>query len=68
MNHAICLGGPCHGVMTDIDQDIGTLAVPVPRTSPDEVAVYRITGERVRYSDQPEPFVVLHWAGCSCEA
>ncbi|GGQ19390.1 hypothetical protein [Streptosporangium pseudovulgare] len=61
---AICLGGPCHGLLTRIDQDVGLLAVPIPRRSPDEPARdagYRVTGERVRYHGHAEPYVVLHW-------
>ncbi|WP_219469193.1 hypothetical protein [Nonomuraea rhizosphaerae] len=63
--NAICLGGPCHGLLTHIDQDIGILAVPVPRRSPDEPersAGYRVTRERVRYHGQAEPYIALHWA------
>ncbi|MEV4109389.1 hypothetical protein [Nonomuraea sp. NPDC049695] len=73
--NAICLGGPCHGLLTHIDQDIGILVVPVPRRSPDEPEVcarYRITRERVRYCGQVEPYIALHWADppppCSCGA
>lgn len=42
--NVICLGGPCHGLLTHIDQDIGVLAIP--RRHPDEperLAGYRIT-------------------------
>ena len=75
--NAICLGGPCHGLLTHIDQDIGTLTIPVPQCSsnePDKTetgARYRITRERVRYCGQAEAYVALHWDGppdppCSC--
>ncbi|MFC4114508.1 hypothetical protein [Nonomuraea zeae] len=73
--NAICLGGPCHGLLTHIDQDIGVLVVPVPRRLPGEpeaCARYRVTRERVRYSGRNEPYVALHWADapppppCSC--
>ncbi|MEW1841578.1 hypothetical protein AB0392_26870 [Nonomuraea angiospora] len=69
--NAICLGGPCHGLLTHVDQDIGILTVPVPRLSPDEpetCARYRITRERVRYFGQAEPYIALHWVDppCSC--
>ncbi|WP_433424272.1 hypothetical protein ACQP1V_17705 [Microtetraspora malaysiensis] len=63
--NAICLGGPCHGMLTHIDQDIGILLVPVPRCSPDEPethARYRVTRERVSYHGHAEPYVALHWA------
>ncbi|WP_203968434.1 hypothetical protein, partial [Sphaerisporangium melleum] len=62
--NAICLGGPCHGLLTHIDQDIGILSVPVPRRSPEEpeaCACYRVTRERVRYWGQPQPYIALHW-------
>ncbi|MGP4105217.1 hypothetical protein [Nonomuraea sp. KM90] len=73
--NAICLGGPCHGLLTHVEQDIGFLAIPVPRRRPDEpeqLAGYRITRERVRYCGQATPYIALHWAGppappCSCE-
>lgn len=71
--NAICLGGPCHGLLTRVDQDIGVLTFPVPRRSPDEPAAdarYLITRERVRYHGR-EPYIALHWAGppapsCPC--
>lgn len=68
--NAICLGGPCHGLLTHIDQDIGVLDVPVPHRAPDEpetCARYRITRERVRYCDRPTSYIALHWA-CDCSA
>lgn len=72
--NAICLGGPCHGLLTQIEQEAGTLAVPVPRGSPSDpvsCARYRITKERVRYAGQAEPYIALHWAdappACACE-
>ncbi|MET8142388.1 hypothetical protein ABZU32_18935 [Sphaerisporangium sp. NPDC005288] len=72
--NAICLGGPCHGLLTHIDQDIGVLFVPMPRRSPEEpetCARYRVTRERVRYCGRAEPYIALHWAdppdpACSC--
>ncbi|MEU7744345.1 hypothetical protein [Nonomuraea sp. NPDC049158] len=67
--NAICLGGPCHGLLTHVDQDIGILTIPVPRRSPDEPeqrAGYRVTRERVRYCGQTEPYIALHWAGPPC--
>ncbi|GAA1262352.1 hypothetical protein Psi02_74780 [Planotetraspora silvatica] len=76
-HNAICLGGPCHGMLTHIDQDIGVLAVPVPRRSPDDpeaVASYRVTRERVHHPSCSDPFIALHWADqaaqvcpCGCE-
>ncbi|MCF6471827.1 hypothetical protein FAF44_26040 [Nonomuraea sp. MG754425] len=63
--NAICLGGPCHGLLTRVEQDIGILTIPVPRQSPDQPetrARYRITRERVRYWGQAEAYVALHWA------
>lgn len=68
--NAICLGGPCHGLLAHIDQDIGVLDVPVPHRAPDEpetCARYRITRERVRYCDRPTSYIALHWA-CDCSA
>ncbi|MEV5407553.1 hypothetical protein AB0K60_01775 [Thermopolyspora sp. NPDC052614] len=73
---AICLGGPCHGLLVHVEQDVGVLGVPVPRRSPDEPvrhAGYRITGERVRYFGRAEPYIALHWVGpaesaCECSA
>ncbi|WP_433440299.1 hypothetical protein [Nonomuraea sp. CA-141351] len=74
-HNAICLGGPCHGLLTRIDQDIGILAIPVPRRSPEEPelsADYRVTRERVCYHGQHEPYIALHWAGepgtCGCSS
>ncbi|WP_188193740.1 hypothetical protein [Nonomuraea sp. SYSU D8015] len=72
--NAICLGGPCHGLLTHVDQDIRILTVPVPRCSPEEpeaCARYRITRERVRYWGRSGPYIALHRAGpphspCSC--
>ncbi|MET8991817.1 hypothetical protein ABZW49_40750 [Nonomuraea wenchangensis] len=69
--NAICLGGPCHGLLTHVDQDIGVLAVPVPCRSPGQsetYARYRVTRERVRYHGRAEPYIALHWADppCSC--
>ncbi|MFI6485545.1 hypothetical protein ACIBH1_47090 [Nonomuraea sp. NPDC050663] len=67
--NAICLGGPCHGLVTHIDQDIGILYVPIPRHSPDEPeqhACYRVTHERVQYHGQAEPYIALHWADLPC--
>jgi hypothetical protein len=71
--NAICLGGPCHGMLTHIDQDIGTLTVPVPHRSPEEpetTARYRVTRERVHHPSCAGPFIVLHWAAppstCPC--
>ncbi len=73
-HNAICLGGPCHGMLTHIDQDIGLPAVPIPRRSPDELettASYRVTRERVHHPSCADPFIALHWAdppdpACSC--
>ncbi|AWS42824.1 hypothetical protein [Streptosporangium sp. 'caverna'] len=63
-HNAICLGGPCHGMLTHIDQDIGILTVPVPRRSPEEpeAARYRVTRERVHHPCCAEPFIALYWA------
>ncbi|MGI5158760.1 hypothetical protein [Microbispora sp. CA-102843] len=64
--NAICLGGPCHGLLTHIDQDIGILTILVPRRSPEdpELSVdYRITRERVCYHGRQQPYIALHWAG-----
>ncbi|MFF5206246.1 hypothetical protein [Streptosporangium sp. NPDC000396] len=74
-HNAICLGGPCHGMLTHIDQDIGTLTVPVPRRSseePETSARYRVTRERVHHPCRAEPFIALYWADqpasmCPCE-
>lgn len=54
MCNAICLGGPCHGLLTYVEQDVGTLTVRGVR--------YRVTRERVRYCGQAEPYIALHWA------
>ncbi|MEV8637152.1 hypothetical protein AB0395_36475 [Streptosporangium sp. NPDC051023] len=68
--NAICLGGPCHGMLVHIDQDIGLVAVPVPYRRPgDPEAHYRVTSERVHHPSHTEPFVALHWAdppACPC--
>jgi hypothetical protein len=59
--NAICLGGPCHGALVRIGQDIGRVLVPL--SSPDDgAAKYHVTRERVRYPSCREPLVVLHWA------
>ncbi|MFG1704559.1 hypothetical protein ACFLIM_15315 [Nonomuraea sp. M3C6] len=63
--NAICLGGPCHGLLTHIDQDIGILTIPVPCRSPSDAAAgarYRITRERIRYHGRPAPYIALRWA------
>jgi hypothetical protein len=63
--NAICLGGPCHGLLTHIHQDIGTLTVAVPggRSGGEpETARYRVTRERVHHPSHPEPYIALHWA------
>jgi hypothetical protein len=73
--NAICLGGPCHGMLTHIDQDIGTLTVRVPYLEPEEAdaaARYLVTRERVHHPGCVLPVIALHWAGrpapCSCES
>ncbi|MFI6501572.1 hypothetical protein [Nonomuraea typhae] len=68
--NAICLGGPCHGLLTHVDQDIGILDIPIPCPAPGEDrAPYRITRERVRYWGRAEPYIALHWTGaCPCSS
>jgi hypothetical protein len=64
-HNAICLGGPCHGMLTRIGQDIGTLSVQIPYRSseePEATARYRITRERVHHPSCAEPLIALHWA------
>ncbi|MEZ0072055.1 hypothetical protein [Planotetraspora sp. GP83] len=76
-HNAICLGGPCHGMLTHIDQDIGIVTVPVPSHSPehpedpedaDATARYRVTRERVHHPSCAEPFIALHWADPPAES
>ncbi|GAA4585975.1 hypothetical protein GCM10023194_30520 [Planotetraspora phitsanulokensis] len=64
-HNAICLGGPCHGMLTHIEQDIGLVTVPVPPPSPGLPAAgapYRVTHHRVHHPSFAEPFTALHWA------
>jgi hypothetical protein len=63
--NAICLGGPCHGMLIRIDQDIGILRIPLPPPSARKstaTAGYRITRNRVHHPSCREPFVALSWA------
>ncbi|MDF5752254.1 hypothetical protein [Spongiactinospora sp. TRM90649] len=69
--NAVCLGGPCHGLLTRVDQDLGLVRVPVPNdTGPDDTgprgtvtAEYLVTRERVHQPGQSGPLLALHWAG-----
>lgn len=74
-DNAICLGGPCHGMFTHIDQDIGTVTVGVPDLGPEgagAAARYRVTRDRIHHPGCAVPVVALHWAGspapCHCES
>ncbi|MGH3391777.1 MAG: hypothetical protein ACRDOO_23145 [Actinomadura sp.] len=58
--NAICLGGPCHGTLTHIRQDIGSIDVPLPPPD-DGTADYHITRERVHHPSCRVPLIVLHW-------
>ncbi|MEV5411305.1 hypothetical protein AB0K60_21000 [Thermopolyspora sp. NPDC052614] len=63
--NAICLGGPCHGMLTHIRQDVGVLDIPLPTRpsdDPEETARYRITVGRVHHPSSAEPFIILRWA------
>lgn len=58
--NAVCLGGPCHGTLTQIGQDIGSIDVPLP--PPDDGSTgYHITKERIHHPSCHAPLVVLHW-------
>ncbi|GAA1017305.1 hypothetical protein Aple_033530 [Acrocarpospora pleiomorpha] len=57
--NAICIGGPCHGLLVRIDQDVGVLRID-HETLPD--ARYRVTADRVHHPSSSQPFVVLSWA------
>ncbi|GAA0401083.1 hypothetical protein GCM10010160_32460 [Acrocarpospora corrugata] len=57
--NAICLGGPCHGLLVHIDQDVGVLRIDhqsLPR------ARYRVTARRVHHPSAARAFIVLSWA------
>jgi hypothetical protein len=58
--NAICLGGPCHGMLTHIDQDIGSVSVPLPPPE-DGTTDYHVTRERVHHPSRRSPLTVLHW-------
>lgn len=58
--NAICLGGPCHGMLVRVDQDIGSVVVPLPAPKTG-TADYHITSERVHHPSCPAPLIVLHW-------
>jgi hypothetical protein len=61
MINAICLGGPCHGTLTHIDQDIGSIDVPLPPPDDGTTTGYHITKERSHHPSCRAPLVVLHW-------
>ncbi|WP_459801379.1 hypothetical protein [Herbidospora sp. RD11066] len=52
--NAICIGGPSHGLLLTITQEIGILDV--------EESQYRVTTRRLHHPSCREPFVVLAWA------
>lgn len=58
--NAICLGGPCHGKVAHIDQDIGLVVVPLP---PPAVGTteYHVTSESIHHPSSRTPLTVLHW-------
>jgi hypothetical protein len=60
LDNAICLGGPCHGKVVRIEQDIGLVDVPLP--PPDSGTTdYRITAESIHHPSSRIPLTVLHW-------
>ncbi|MEU4234505.1 hypothetical protein AB0F17_60385 [Nonomuraea sp. NPDC026600] len=61
--NAICVGGPCDGMLTRIHQDIGI--VPVPVGPPCLSIAYRITSRRVHHPSSDVPFTVLTWVDAS---
>ncbi|GAB1820442.1 hypothetical protein [Herbidospora sp. RD11066] len=54
--NALCIGGPRHGMLTRVGQDIGVVHVPTGEP-------YRITKRRSHHPSSEIPFVVLEWAG-----
>ncbi|ROO86090.1 hypothetical protein EDD29_3653 [Actinocorallia herbida] len=60
--NAICHGGPFHGALVRVDQDVGIVAVADPGGADGVEAGYRITRDRVWHPSSAVPFVVLTWA------
>jgi hypothetical protein len=58
--NAICLGGPCHGKVTRIDQDIGMVTVPLPSPATG-TADYHVTAESIHHPSSRDPLTVLRW-------
>ncbi len=56
--NALCIGGPCHGMLTRVGQHIGVVHLPAGEP-------YRITRRRSHHPSSDIPFVVLEWAGGS---
>jgi hypothetical protein len=62
--YAVCLGGPCHGMLTRIDQHLGHVDLPVPdRDGQGAPAVpparYHVTRERMHHPVLADPITVL---------
>jgi hypothetical protein len=58
--NAICLGGPCHGKVTHIDQDIGLVTIPLPPPA-SGTTEYHVTAESIHHPSSRDPLTVLHW-------
>ncbi|MEU8399931.1 hypothetical protein AB0C28_32505 [Nonomuraea sp. NPDC048892] len=61
--NAICVGGPCDGMLTHIEQDVGVVRVRLKPDLQTRGVRYRITAGRVHHPSCNAPFVVLSWAG-----
>ena len=59
--NAICVGGPCDGMLTRIEQDIGVVQVSFGLDGHTQSARYLITLGRVHHPSRPDPFTVLIW-------
>lgn len=62
--NAICVGGPCDGMLTRILQDVGIVQVPIDVSLR---SAYRITSGRVHHPSSDIPFTVLTWADTAME-
>ncbi|MDX6740689.1 hypothetical protein [Actinocorallia sp. A-T 12471] len=60
--NAMCHGGPFHGALVFVEQEVGIVVVADPGGADGVEARYLITRERVWHPSSAVPFVVLVWA------
>ncbi|MCD0452984.1 hypothetical protein LO762_27945 [Actinocorallia sp. API 0066] len=60
--NAVCRGGPFHGALVRVEQEVGAVDVADPAGGGGS-ARYLITRERVWHPSSTRPFVVLVWTG-----